>query len=51
MGLTPFPDEERVRIGEKVSKNMEASRNCDDIVSRNPVSAGERKRQSRMQTQ
>ena len=43
MGLAPFPDEERVRLSNNVSKNMKASENYDEDVSRKTVPINEDK--------
>ena len=51
MGLTPLPDEERVGLNEKVSREIgdkmsivsKASGTCSDDVSRNPVTPEIRK--------
>ena len=37
IGLAPFPDEERVRLSEKVSKKIKASGTYDEDVSRKTV--------------
>ena len=41
MGHAPFPDEERVRLNDKVSKNIEASGNSSESVSRKPIQVKE----------
>ena len=43
MGLAPFPDEERVRLSNNVSKNIKASENYDEDVSRKTVQINEDK--------
>ena len=43
MGLAPFPDEERVRSSNNVSKNIKASENYDEDVSRKTVQINEDK--------
>ena len=37
MGHAPFPEEERVGLNHKVSKNIEASGNSSENVSRKPI--------------
>mgnify|MGYP005684874213 CR=1 FL=1 len=43
MGLAPFPDEERVRLSEKVSKKIKTSGTCDEDVSRKTVQMNKEK--------
>ena len=43
MGLAPFPDEERVRLSEKVSEKIKTSGTCDEDVSRKTVPINEDK--------